>query len=410
MPHITEGELHAYLDGALSAIDADAEERLTVHLERCADCRTRLERERHVHDRSAELLAVVWPEEVEVPPFESIGGGAIRGRAEPGGRSRLAWAASIAVALGAGWMGHALLGGSGETIPDAGPAPRVFESRAAAAVVDSLSADDTAASAEATGGARANEAVGRAEARMESFRDEAAAEPTPASEARRQEATETGKAAAPAPEVAEETGEEGAERERALPGGRPVDVPVTTTTAGVAVSPAETTEAAVPYVVDARSDVAARGRAFAGAAWRPVALGEATDWVGRPLLAIADLEVVEITVAEVEGLRLARVRQTLPDGAPIELVLERPHDALADRDAAAGPPALRLEPPASAFASEDADVGLWRRVGRVGADEPGVPIEGLRATIDGVWVTLAAPVASDSLRAVVSRVHRLERP
>jgi hypothetical protein len=129
MSHGTDGELHAYLDGALGSIDPVRADRLKIHLEGCSDCTTRLEDARVLRARAGEILADAQPEFVEIPPFEAIlerraKGAVSSGTDAPGAgdgstpipfrRSRppLAWAASVAVALGAGWLGHALLSGT----------------------------------------------------------------------------------------------------------------------------------------------------------------------------------------------------------------------------------------------------------------------------------------------------------
>lgn len=146
MPHADEGRLHAYLDGALQA-ESPAEARaLERHLERCDDCRSLLEFERAVRDEAAELLAGVAPGAAAAPPpwgdilhragrargahadggARGDDGGQANGadgdgaRAGGGGRRpgyawlpagrRLAWAASVVVALGVGWWAHAALG------------------------------------------------------------------------------------------------------------------------------------------------------------------------------------------------------------------------------------------------------------------------------------------------------------
>ena len=406
MPHISEGDLHAYLDGALAAIEPAAEERLRAHLAACADCRARLERERGIHDRSTELLAAVLPEPVEIPPFEALrGSGARGGTGAPGGRSRLAWAASVAVALGAGWIGHALLGGSGESVPNA---PLASEAPAGSREVRESVADDADATA---GEAAVDETSAAADIRQraeaELAPDEPATEPA-APQASRRNVTPAAEADADT-KVAAKEGTEDARRDTVA---RTEAVEMESIPLRAAAPSDPGVDAFVPSVVDAAADVEARGKAFAGAAWRPATRDEAAEWMGRPLLAVPDLEVLEIKIAEIDGLRVARVRQALPDGAPLELVLER---GATGRDrAAAGAEPRRLElqdrPVSDALAGEEGGAAIWRRVGIVAPPEGEAAIEGLRALIDGSWVTLAAPVASDSLRAIVSRVHRLETP
>lgn len=117
MRHITDGELHAYLDGALDHLPFHRGEEVREHLDACGACRERLEDEREVRSRTEDLLALAAPEERPAPSFEDI-----RARAEtaeagrrsapPPARARglfrgvhLGWAATVILALGVGWMG-----------------------------------------------------------------------------------------------------------------------------------------------------------------------------------------------------------------------------------------------------------------------------------------------------------------
>jgi hypothetical protein len=118
MPHVDDGVLHAYLDGALSAL-ADAGELqdgasvadVEAHLRDCGDCRARLETERSVRAQAGSVLHDARPAIMDIPPFERIAPST-----PPRQRSTLqyAWAASVLLALGAGWMGGALLRGGSD--------------------------------------------------------------------------------------------------------------------------------------------------------------------------------------------------------------------------------------------------------------------------------------------------------
>ncbi len=115
--HVTDGELHAYLDGALSSLGGSEAERVRAHLEACSTCAERAEQERAVREKSAAVLRDGAPRDIPVPPFEEI-----RRRAEAvpsadprparrGGPPRgwgWAWAASVVLALGLGWAGRGL--------------------------------------------------------------------------------------------------------------------------------------------------------------------------------------------------------------------------------------------------------------------------------------------------------------
>ena len=107
MSHIAEGELHAWLDGALDRLGEGRGAEVREHLRSCASCREALVAEEAMRARAAEVLALAAPRPREVPPFEAL----LR-RARAGGpppravsrRARVGWAASVVLALGAGWM------------------------------------------------------------------------------------------------------------------------------------------------------------------------------------------------------------------------------------------------------------------------------------------------------------------
>lgn len=98
MSHVDDGTLHAYLDGELSPPEAQAVE---AHVAQCPACRTRLEEERALIARAGELLARAAPPDRELPPFRP-------GDVKPPARlwwqvrTPVAWAATIALALGIG--------------------------------------------------------------------------------------------------------------------------------------------------------------------------------------------------------------------------------------------------------------------------------------------------------------------
>lgn len=99
MSHADDGTLHAYLDGELSALERAGVE---THLAGCAACRARLEEERDLIERAQGLLARVAPPAASLPPRRRAGGA---GMARPLPRwVPLAWAASVLLALGGGWL------------------------------------------------------------------------------------------------------------------------------------------------------------------------------------------------------------------------------------------------------------------------------------------------------------------
>jgi hypothetical protein len=115
MSHVDEGTLHAYLDGALEEYPALEARRVRDHLDACATCRERLMAERGIRDEAASILALATPH-VEAPTLEELRAyarAAATRRPLVGRRMQwLGWAASLVLALGAGWM---LRGGEGGT-------------------------------------------------------------------------------------------------------------------------------------------------------------------------------------------------------------------------------------------------------------------------------------------------------
>lgn len=388
MPHATEGELHAWLDGALSAIDPEAPERLSAHLERCPDCRARLERERSIRDRSAELMGAAWPDSAAPPPFEAVArrAGDDAGRGERG--PRLAWAASVVVALAAGWMGHALLRGGGGPPTDASraPATAVPARQSAANEVERQTATDDAdrppAPGAAVGGDARGEAVRPADAPQAADRERAIAQ---------------------AKDEAAEAEPARARRDALGP-------------------PAE--EEAIEVAPTSVGDVELRSSAyptFADAAWRVVPEPEAAGWIGGRVLRVPGLAVVDVAISAAGGGRLVRVRQTLPGGEPLELVQEAAPGASGDevdsaasteegaaREGAQAATGAEVRAPGVASVAVDS---LARAVAdSLAKADAGPPIRHLRVRVGDVWITLTAPVAPDSLRAIGFRIGDAERP
>jgi len=153
MSHIAEGLLHAHVDGALMPDDPDWA-RAEVHLAQCDECRGRLAEARRLWTAVGGILAGANAPETERPVFadlveqarsrqEEHRGAAMR-RRPPWWRSpaKLAWAASLVLAVGAGWMGRALL-----VSPDLSPsAPEVRQAGELAADRLTDAADDEARS------------------------------------------------------------------------------------------------------------------------------------------------------------------------------------------------------------------------------------------------------------------------
>lgn len=106
MWHVDEGALHAYLDGALDALPASEAARIREHVASCPSCLARLEEERALRAEAEAILSGAAPSVGPLPPFEELRATArARRRTGSGTRlQRLSWAATIVLAMGAGWM------------------------------------------------------------------------------------------------------------------------------------------------------------------------------------------------------------------------------------------------------------------------------------------------------------------
>jgi hypothetical protein len=109
MSHVADGILHAYLDGALGALgdagelpDGASAADVVSHLNACADCRSRLEAERAIREGAGVVLNDASLSRVTVPPLADIGTASRTRRAR---WLPMSWAASVLLALGAGWLG-----------------------------------------------------------------------------------------------------------------------------------------------------------------------------------------------------------------------------------------------------------------------------------------------------------------
>lgn len=131
MSHVDEGLIHAYIDGAFPPGNEQGEE-LEAHVALCVDCRVRLEKARELKERAQVVMHRLAPETIVTPPFEEVLARRERNRAagigtaaaaaeqpqtgRPLNRRRtdifpipFAWAATVILAVGAGWMGRELV-------------------------------------------------------------------------------------------------------------------------------------------------------------------------------------------------------------------------------------------------------------------------------------------------------------
>jgi hypothetical protein len=106
MPHIPEDELHAYLDQALGRLRCVE---IESHLAECTRCRDARDGIAALRDRTTAMLARLAPRYTVVPAYADIRRRAqMRLFRQQRVLARLAWAASVVVALGIGWTASTL--------------------------------------------------------------------------------------------------------------------------------------------------------------------------------------------------------------------------------------------------------------------------------------------------------------
>jgi hypothetical protein len=136
MSHADEGALHAYLDGALDEYPTAEARRIREHLQACAPCAERLETERKIREEARGILGAAAPD-IEIPSLEDLRARvrAIGSRGSVFGRlQRLGWAASVVLAIGAGWLlrgGHGVQSPTASSVGSGGAEARSPEAEAA---------------------------------------------------------------------------------------------------------------------------------------------------------------------------------------------------------------------------------------------------------------------------------------
>ena len=83
MSHIAEGDLHAWLDGALSE-GSEEWQSIRQHIDSCPDCAVRLQVARDLRDDARDVLSSALPEG-SAPSFEDIRQRALGGTPGPVG-------------------------------------------------------------------------------------------------------------------------------------------------------------------------------------------------------------------------------------------------------------------------------------------------------------------------------------
>ena len=146
MSHISKGDVHAYLDGALGAYPEEAARHVRDHLDACPECSKLLDAERRLRQEASAILADSAQGPVELDPLEELRARAAASHAQErteGGdgsgqteRTRpsvgrrtyaLRWAATIVISLGSGWMARGLTGPAGDVARGVGAEPVATE-------------------------------------------------------------------------------------------------------------------------------------------------------------------------------------------------------------------------------------------------------------------------------------------
>jgi hypothetical protein len=334
MPHLDDGILHAYLDGALDALaDAGAlPDRMSaadvlVHLDACADCRSRLEIERAIRERAGLVLRDAAPRRIVVPPLA-----AADAPARPARRTAtwvpMAWAASLVLAVGAGWWGSQIARDPRTLAESAAPlsAPQAAPAADAAAADAPLSEvpQQTSADADGVAAPQTLESVAPQRAAGTTARVGVAPETGAASAARREEQPVAAAAApppapapAPPPAVADSRA---ADRAAALESVTSVPQVRPGQALGFAAVPERSATAADVLQRDSEGLIA----------WRAATTADRAQ-LGALLVGVSDAEVLSAEVGVEVGRALARVRQRLASGDTVEILAWR--DAVLQLDA-----------------------------------------------------------------------------
>jgi hypothetical protein len=346
MPHVDEGQVHAYLDQQLEYAAPTKRQELEEHIATCPSCASLLEEAMALRQRANALLGDTGPAETAVPPFEAIveraaGMRAQKPLAQRLARTRnLAWAASVLLALAVGLYARPYILG-----PEAAFAPvaREVQLDAEADAQEPVSTLDSAAGTAPDQQPRRSTAVGEglatssvpeapsppatgeAAEHRDRVREEVAAEvqaaPSPdraqelLEEARDQRARFAAVPVAQEREAADTLARKVALEERADRAQRARQAPAERAAADRDAAPAAPAAGAIADL----SDWAA-GRTVTVTA---SAMEAATQHIGGPLLVVADLEVVDVVIDSVGSQPAVRIVQRLESNDALELLMWR---------------------------------------------------------------------------------------
>lgn len=408
MSHVSDGSLHAYLDG-----EAGERERAEVerHLASCVTCRERLEEAETVRDRASELLADYEPAGVRMPAWREIEERA-RVRGQTSQRQRrswvrpgLAWAASIALAFVIGFASGGLVAPTNfaareEVSPRQQPSLERAEPAAPATAPAAGEEDDAMVTGRATEGTPPTGSVAPSDAASSTSSAEAA-DRAPArlrdqAPAEAQTLAEEAAPAAEPPVAAAPTA--GAERDEARAERESSAAAPPAVSEGKAAQPVPSQDA-VPAAVreQAQFRLDARRREVAGAEldqagesmnraklageYFSVSADAATEWLGVRMRTLPELELVRVEVGP---------GSTLDTGS-----IGRPAIRLVYRDAAANEITLLQQWTGTAVGEESDPMLVIEPSGS----------KSYRWHDGGYRLVLQGTVSADSLRSLASRVR-----
>jgi hypothetical protein len=393
MPHVDEGQLHAYLDGALAPSDAEYAE-IHAHLASCAECRGRLAKERAIRDDASAVLARAVPRATAMPSFETLV--ARNAARQPASQARraipkvhLALAATLVLAMGAALLTTAIV----RTRVAREDAALTSSARlpAASPVAPPSSAESPAVAERAPAPAAQEPAVAlRAPATT----------PSPSS-ARELKTRPAEIASADKPRAGAGASAAGASARAAAPASPPAAGPP----ARVSELEADEARRSVAGNLSAAAsgnaplDAAALRRtdALSAMRWQKTDKEEAERRLGSRLFTVPGLALVSVEVSASSEERVVRVRQALETGGELELI-ERPSTVVpaakalatqaerARKEAAPAPEQSRT-PPSPAVAT------------------PAMTVREVLLQRGPLLIQARGPVSADSLRALLDRTH-----
>ena len=115
MQHLDEGTLHAWLDGDRSGVSAELRLKIEQHVGECEECAARIRDAEKLARRAGAILSSVEPADSELPPFSEVMRRAGMSVPAPAPHRVIrrwipvAWAASVAGAIGLGWWTNDLV-------------------------------------------------------------------------------------------------------------------------------------------------------------------------------------------------------------------------------------------------------------------------------------------------------------